>query len=99
ATIVAWFLVNALYIYSPIFYTGGDTVVRNFLYLGVFAAWGQAYSLDAWRRRRRALLGDAREIAPPPSIAAWPIRLMMFQLAIIYCATGALKAGTTWLDG
>ncbi|MEZ4449766.1 MAG: HTTM domain-containing protein [Nannocystaceae bacterium] len=99
ATILAWFLANSLYLYSPIFYTGGDTVVRNFLFLGMFTGWGQAYSLDAWRRRRRELLADARAIAPPPSIAAWPLRLMMLQLAIIYCATGALKAGLTWLDG
>lgn len=99
STLVAWFLVNTIYTYSPILYTGGDTVVRNFLFLGLFAGWGEAYSVDSWRRRSRAILAGAREVPPLRRIAAWPIRLMMLQLTIIYCATGALKAGITWFDG
>lgn len=98
-TFLSWFLVNTIYIYSPIFYSGGDTVVRVYLFLGLFLQWGQAYSLDAWWRRRRAVLRGAAEIPPLRPIPAWPLRLMMLQLAIIYCATGALKSGHTWLDG
>ena len=48
----------------PVFYTGGDTVVREFLFLGMFAQWGQAYSIDSWRRRRKAILGGAEQIPP-----------------------------------
>ena len=99
STLVAWLLVNSIYVYSPIFYTGGDTVVRNILFLGLFCAWGEAYSLDAWRRRRRELLAGAPALPPLRRIAAWPQRLMMLQLTVIYCATGALKSGVTWFDG
>lgn len=99
SALLAWLLVNTIYTYSPIFYAGGDTVVRTFLFLGLFTAWGEAYSIDAWRRRKRAILGDASELPPLRKIAAWPLRLMMLQLAIIYCATGALKAGHTWFEG
>ncbi|MCA9663868.1 MAG: HTTM domain-containing protein, partial [Myxococcales bacterium] len=98
-TIVAWVLLNTIYTYSPIFYTGGDTVIRVFLFLGIFLRWGDAYSLDAWRRRRRAILGGASELPGPPLIPAWPAQLMILQLTIIYCATGALKSGITWFDG
>ena len=99
-TICAWILVNTIYGYSPIFYTGGDTVIRVFLFLGIFLRWGEAYSLDAWRRRRRAILRGGAQVLPEPSlIPAWPVRLMMLQLAIIYGATGALKSGITWFDG
>lgn len=122
-TLLSWFFVNTIYIYSPIFYSGGDTVVRVFLFLGLLTRWGEAYSLDAWWRRRRAVLVGERapvplrplgsflqrrraapvvpapEIPPLRPIPAWPLRLMMLQLAIIYCATGALKSGHTWLDG
>ncbi len=99
-TLLSWILVEQLYRYSPIFYTGGDTVVRVFLFLGVFARWGEAYSIDAWRRRRKALLkGGADRIPALRRIPAWPIRLMMLQLTIIYCATGLLKSGITWRDG
>ena len=99
ATIVAWILVEQIYRYSPVFYTGGDTVTRVFLFLGVFTNWGQAYSIDAWRRRRKAVLSGERTIPPLRKIAAWPTRLMWLQLSIIYCATGILKSGSTWVEG
>jgi hypothetical protein len=98
-TIVSWFLVNSIYTYSPIFYSGGDTVVRVFLFLGMLTRWGEAYSLDTWWRRKKAVLAGAPKIPPLRLIPAWPQRLMMLQLAIIYCATGALKSGHTWMDG
>lgn len=99
ATLASWFLINTFYTYSPIFYSGGDTVLRVFLFLGVLTRWGEAYSLDAWWRRKRELLGGAAVIPALRKIPAWPLRLMMLQLAIIYCATGALKSGLTWFDG
>jgi hypothetical protein len=98
-TILAWFLVESVYRYSPVFYTGGDTVVRVFMFLGMFVRWGEAYSFDNWRRRRKAILGGATAIPPLRLIPAWPLRMMMLQLAIIYCATGLLKSGNTWSNG
>jgi hypothetical protein len=99
-TIVSWVLVEQVYRYSPLFYTGGDTVVRVFMYLGVFCRWGEAYSLDNWWRSRRAILKGGASVVPPlRKIPAWPQRLMMLQLAIIYCATGLLKSGVTWING
>jgi len=98
-TVISWVLVNSIYVYSPIFYSGGDTVVRVFLFLGMLSRWGEAYSLDAWWRRKRAVLAGAPKIPPLRPIPAWPLRLMMLQLAIIYCATGSLKSGHTWMDG
>lgn len=99
ATLASWFLVNTFYTYSPIFYSGGDTVLRVFLFLGLLTRWGEAYSLDAWWRRKRELLAGASVVPALRKIPAWPLRLMMLQLAIIYCATGALKSGLTWFDG
>jgi hypothetical protein len=98
-TILAWVLVESVYRYSPVFYTGGDTVVRVFMFLGMFVQWGEAYSFDSWRRRRKAILRGATEIPPVRLIPAWPLRMMMLQLAIIYCATGLLKSGNTWSNG
>ncbi len=99
-SILAFILVESFYRYSPVFYTGGDTVVRVFLFLGMFSRWGEAYSVDSWVRRRRALLKRGAAAVPPlRSIPAWPLRLMMLQLCIIYCATGLLKSGSTWKDG
>jgi len=99
-TILAFALVETFYRYSPVFYTGGDTVVRVFLFLGMFCRWGEAYSVDSWLRRRKAVLrGGATRVPPLRTVPAWPFRLMMLQLCIIYCATGLLKSGSTWKDG
>ena len=98
-TIAAWFLTEQLYRYSSIYYTGGDTVIRVFLFLGMFCQWGQAYSFDSWWKRRRAIRTGARHIPALETIAAWPQRLMMLQLAIIYSASGILKSGATWMHG
>jgi hypothetical protein len=98
-TVLSWILVEQVYRYSPLFYTGGDTVVRVFMFAAIFCRWGEAYSIDAWRRRRKAILGGAREIPPLRLIPAWPQRLMMIQLCIIYSATGLLKSGATWANG
>lgn len=99
STIMSWLLMLQLYNYNPIYYTGGDTVMRVMMFLAMFIDWGQAYSVDSWRRRRRAILGGAEQIPAPKRIAAWPVRLMMMQLACIYCATGLLKSGKTWANG
>ncbi|MDC0671265.1 hypothetical protein [Nannocystis radixulma] len=99
STLLSWFFVNTFYSYSPVFYSGGDTVLRVFLFLGLLTRWGEAYSLDAWWRRKRELLSGSVVVPALRKIPAWPLRLMMLQLAIIYCATGALKSGFTWFDG
>ena len=98
-TVLSWFLVESAYRYSPIYFTGGDTVTRCFMFLGMFVNWGQAYSFDAWWRRRKAVLGGARTVPALRLIPAWPMRIMYVQLAIIYCATGLLKSGKTWKTG
>jgi uncharacterized membrane protein YphA (DoxX/SURF4 family) len=99
ATVMSWLLMLQLYNYNPIYYTGGDTVLRVMMFVGMFIDWGQVYSVDAWRRRRRAILGGAEHFPAPKRIPAWAPRLMMLQLACIYCATGLLKSGKTWANG
>lgn len=99
-TILTWILVNQLYNYSPVYYAGGDTVLRCMLFLSIFLRWGEAYSIDSWLRRRRAVLkGGSKGVPGHRPIPQWPMRLMMMQLAIIYCSTGLLKSGRTWIDG
>ena len=95
-TFLSFVGVMQIYNYTPIWYAGGDTVTRCMLVLGVFSQWGEAYSIDAWRRRRKAILGGAEHVPAYRPIPAWPQRLMMLQLAVIYCSTGVLKSGHTW---
>jgi hypothetical protein len=99
SAVTTWALAEQLYRYDPTFANGGDLVIRAFLFLGMLSGWGEAYSVDAWRRRRAALLGGATEIPPLRRIAAWPLRLMMVQLAVIYFVNGAMKTGQAWRNG
>ncbi len=64
---------------------GGDNVYRVFLYLMVLSPCGAARSLDAWLRGK-----------PAADVPCWPRRLFIFQLTVIYVATGIMKLGSTW---
>ena len=99
STAATWFLAEQLYRYDSMFANGGDLVIRTFLFLALFCRWGEAYSVDDWRRRRRELLGGATRIPPLERIPAWPIRLMMVQLSLIYFLNGWHKTGPGWRDG
>ena len=96
STALTFLGVMQIYNYSPIWYAGGDTVTRTMIFLGLFCRWGEAYSVDTWRRRKRAILGGATSLPALRAIPVWPQRIMVLQLAIIYCATGLLKSGSTW---
>jgi len=98
-TALSWLFAEQLYAYTPTALYGADRVVRVYLFLGMFAAWGEAYSVDSWRAWRRALRGSAPVLPARARIPAWPSRLMMLQLACIYGSSGLLKTGITWRDG
>jgi hypothetical protein len=98
-TVLTWLMVLQIYGYMPMYYAGGDTVLRTMMFCGMFVDWGKAYSVDAWRARRKAILGGAKQLPGLAKIPAWPQRFFMLQLACIYCATGLLKSGETWADG
>lgn len=99
ATFMTWLLAIQLYNYSPIYYTGGDTVFKAMMFLGLFCRWGEAYSVDSWLRRKRLILGGTASMPALRKIPAWPMRLMILQLTVIYTATGLLKNGGTWWGG
>jgi hypothetical protein len=86
-TILAWVLVLQIYRYQPMYYSGADRVIQDFLFLGMLSRWGEAYSIDSWR------CGTSR------LIPAWPTRLIMLQLTLIYFSTGLAKTGAAWADG
>ncbi len=52
---------------------------------------GRAWSVDAWRRRRR---GDVDATLVP----VWCRHVLQLQIAVVYGATGLLKTGTTWRE-
>ncbi|WP_157595981.1 HTTM domain-containing protein [Plesiocystis pacifica] len=99
-TVLTWLAVLQLYNYNPIYFTGGDTVLRVHAFFMIFVDWGQAYSVDSWRKRRKAISkGETAALPDYKQIAGWPRIIFMIQLAAIYSSTGLLKSGKTWADG
>jgi hypothetical protein len=98
-TFITWLLAAQIYNYTPIFLTGGDTALRVMFFLALFLRWGEAYSIDSIRRRRKAVEAGASGVPALRMIPGWPQTIMMVQLVCIYFATGLLKSGPTWFDG
>ncbi|MEM6989840.1 MAG: HTTM domain-containing protein [Myxococcota bacterium] len=108
ASAVACFvLMTSLFDRNRLFWEGTDVVIRVFFVYLLFARSGHAWSVDNWRRCRRLsragrLRGsDPADRAEPiyRRIPAWPRRLMMLQLAVLYFTTGAVKSGAVWANG
>lgn len=69
--------------------TGGssDELLVNVLFLLMLSGCGNAWSVDAWRR------GGEREAL------AWPRRVLVLQLVIVYFATALQKVSSSWVPG
>jgi Vitamin K-dependent gamma-carboxylase len=77
--------------------SGGDLVLRVFLFCLLWTDCGTVWSLDARRARRRQ--GGASD-SPHEWPAIAPLRLIRFQLALIYLSAGLWKLGSDeWRDG
>ena len=89
--------------WNPLPTTGADNVLRALLFCLMWVDTGAVWSLDARRRRRsepsRADLAGAPSSPPPRSVIA-PLRLMRFQIALVYLSAGLHKLDNlAWRDG
>jgi uncharacterized membrane protein YphA (DoxX/SURF4 family) len=74
---------------------GGHYVSAGLLFCLMWAGSGEVLSVDAWLRRRS---GDGS--AAPRAQPIWPLRLMRFQIAVIYLNSGLGKMySPAWRDG
>lgn len=84
----------ALHHRAPWLQHGGDRILRISVLALCFAPSGAAFSIDAWRARRRRGT-DACALVPVTAH-----RLVQLQLMIIYLLTGLAKvSGSTWHNG
>jgi predicted DCC family thiol-disulfide oxidoreductase YuxK len=96
---------------DPLINYGGDTVIKLLAFGIMLGPSGRAWSIDALFRRRR-LLGEAadrgerdlarlrRRLLRPGTVPAWPLRLIQFQVCVLYFMTGLAKLhGSSWHDG
>jgi uncharacterized membrane protein YphA (DoxX/SURF4 family) len=75
--------------------SGAHVVVQAVLFCLIWADCGSVWSVDAWIERRRT-----GAVAPSPMYAIAPLRLIRFQIALVYLNTGLWKLySPLWRDG
>jgi hypothetical protein len=95
ASVLVWICVATMHHRNLYILNSGDTLMRNLSLLLIFAPADKAFSVDRYLRR-------CRGIEPPgePQMAAWPLRLLRFQLCVMYLMTVGWKLmGPLWVDG
>jgi hypothetical protein len=93
ATAAAWALTVLQARWNPLPLAGSHRVLICVLFPLLWAHCGRVLSIDAMRRR-----GQANQDAVPTAI--WPLRLIRFQIAVIYLNSGLSKLLVDqWRDG
>jgi Vitamin K-dependent gamma-carboxylase. len=74
--------------------SSAHSIMTSMFFCLMWADCGAVWSIDAWLARLR----DVSQ--PPPSSPIWPLRLMRFQVALIYLNSGLWKLFSDhWRDG
>lgn len=88
AIFITWLILVSLWNKNPLILDGDDAVLRVMALYLLFSPCGDAWSKDAQKK-------------PTPKLTAiWPLRLIQFQIALLYFVSGWVKFHSTeWLDG
>ncbi len=98
AGLLAFVVLASTHVRNPAVLYGADSVARIWMFYLLLMPCGRAWSIDAIRRRVRS--GGRAFLAPAPTMEAWPVRLLQFQVALIYLTTGISKSyGTDYHEG
>jgi len=89
--------------------SGEDSALRIMIFYLIFAACGEAWSVDSLIRNYRAKIADVnsgnfpeipKKSTEPKPRPAWPLIALQIQVCFIYCMTGIMKeTGTSWSQG
>ncbi|MGH1342057.1 MAG: HTTM domain-containing protein [Nannocystales bacterium] len=98
AGVVAFVILASTHVRNPAVLYGADSVARIWLFYLLLMPCGRAWSIDAIRARIRTKGRAFRERAA--TMESWPVRLLQFQVALVYLATGVSKAyGSDYHEG
>jgi len=85
---ITWMVWVSLWNRNPLLLDGDDAVLKLMAFYLMLAPAGHAWSVDARTHR------------PPIKVPIWPLRLIQFQIALIYFVSGWVKFySPEWLDG
>jgi hypothetical protein len=94
-TVPATFLAScALVWWNWLPLSGAQALLHDLIFCVMFADSGAVWSFDAWRRTGR------RGATPPALQPIWPLRLVQYQLSLLYLSTALWKlANPEWRSG
>lgn len=99
STITSYVLMASFHERDPMTLGGGDTVLRNLGFILAIAPGIHALSLGRLRLQY-ATWREKRSLLPPVTMPAWPYRLLLWQLIILYVTSLWWKLlGDMWIDG
>lgn len=85
---ITWLVWVSLWNRNPLLLDGDDAMLKVMCFYLMLAPCGNAWSLDARFRSK------------PLQVAVWPLRLVQFQIALLYFVSGWVKFHSQeWLDG
>lgn len=85
---ITWLVWVSLWNRNPLLLDGDDAVLKVMCFYLMLSPCGNRWSVDGWLNKK------------PQHVAAWPLRLIQFQLALIYFVSGWVKFySDEWLDG
>jgi uncharacterized membrane protein YphA (DoxX/SURF4 family) len=85
---ITWLIWVSLWNRNPLLLDGDDAVLKLMCFYLMLSPCGNFWSVDAYNREK------------PQFVSVWPLRLMQFQVALIYFVSGWVKFHSQeWLDG
>jgi len=85
---ISWLVWVSLWNRNPLFLDGDDAVLKVMCFYFMLSSCGNCWSVDACLQKK------------PQQVAVWPLRLMQFQIALIYFVSGWVKfQSPEWLNG
>jgi hypothetical protein len=88
ATCITWLVWVSLWNRNPLLLDGDDAVLKVMCFYLMLSPCGNCWSVDAY------------SCSKPQTVTIWPLRLVQFQIALIYFVSGWVKFHSPeWLDG
>ena len=88
ATFISWLIWVSLWNRNPLFMDGDDAILKMMCFYLMLSPCANCWSVDAYLQKK------------PQHVKVWPLRLIQFQIALIYFISGWVKFHSqAWEDG
>ncbi len=87
-SLISWFLLISLHARSFLILHGGDQLLRQILFFGMFLPWGIRFSLDSWKSKNK--------FSENNSYISFATFGYIFQIGSLYVFSSIYKSAPVW---